>query len=173
MGKIHLHTAIDGNVEILVNGLFQQIRTAVGVGGIDAVASVAGDGNIQIPEEGCHGQLPGIFVVGTQDHGVRTGLGLAFSLTGILADQQNVCKSAVCSADPAGAAVGKRKLGKYCLNAVVLFHGSIVDLFQIAAEKQRCAQQEYQDKSQQGAKQFHGFPGKGIFSLHNVTEILL
>ena len=116
-------------------------------------------------------QIPGF--QGTQNHGIGTGLILSFP--GILSDQQNIDKPAVETADPKLIGAGEGKLGKNFQNTAVFcaFGGCVIDLLQIAAEQKSDTQHGCENQSQQGTQKLHGFPGKGIFAFHIVTEILL
>ena len=89
--KIHQHIAADMNVKILLDGLHQQLRAAVGICRIQTIILMSRYLYIHVTEQRCHIYLFRLVADRQQDHGI--GSAILPVLTGIVTDQENICNS--------------------------------------------------------------------------------
>ena len=69
-GKVNGYCAGDFYAKVCFNGFFQKIGSAESEGGIQAVAVIAGDGNIHIPHQRDQRDLIAVLIDGKNDHGI-------------------------------------------------------------------------------------------------------
>ena len=79
------------NVKILLDGLHQQLRAAVGICRIQTIILMSRYLYIHVTEQRCHIYLFRLVADRQQDHGI--GSAILPVLTGIVTDQENICNS--------------------------------------------------------------------------------